>query len=133
MTSFKSSEINHKIQNAFRGLSLLIIDSDMQKVIIYNFCILLILFIIYLYKNNLPNNWYIIFIFIFISISYEIINTIIENICDFMYLKYSLQIKNIKDISASLAFISHLTPLIILIIIYNNSSKFTGNSSIDVL
>jgi len=120
MSSFKSSKIIYKIKNAFRGLSLLIIDSDMQKVIIYNSCILLILFLIYLYKNNLPNNWYIIFIFIFISISYEIINTIIENICDFMYLKYSLQIKNIKDISASLVFIGHLAPLIILIIIYNN-------------
>ena len=133
MIFFYLSKIIYKIKNAFRGLSLLIIDFDMQKVIIYNICILLILFLIYLYKNNLPNNWYIIFIFIFISISYEIINTIIEKICDFMYLKYSLQIKNIKDISASLAFIGHVAPLIILIIIYNNSSKFTGNTSIDVL
>ena len=117
MTSFKSSKIIHKINNAFRGLSLLIIDSDMQKVIIYNSCILLILFVMYLYTNTLPNNWYIIFIFIFISMCSEIINTIIENICNFIHLEYSLQIKNIKDIGAFFALFSHLSPLIILIII----------------
>lgn len=60
----------------------------------------------------------IILIMICIVLSLEIINTIIENIMDFLGKEYNENIKNIKDMSAGVVLLSAFIALIVGLVIF---------------
>lgn len=60
----------------------------------------------------------VILIIIFLVIIFELFNTVVENILDYINLEYDLKIKIIKDISAGIVLLNAILAIIVGIIIF---------------
>lgn len=104
----------NKFKNAFNGLFLVIKDKSVKIQIIIGLIILLFSLILKIEISD----FIIILLVIMMVISFEIINTLIEKLCDLYSKDYNLEIKKIKDISAGLVLISAIFSLIIGVLIF---------------
>jgi diacylglycerol kinase len=68
--------------------------------------------------NLQPTEWALILCAIVLVLGAEIINTVIENMCDFISPKVDPRIKKIKDISAAWVLLSAIFALIIAGIVF---------------
>lgn len=82
-------------------------------------CALLVIVLGFIFQLTLIE-WVLIILAIFIVIISEMLNTIIENMIDFISLGYSDQAKKIKDIAAGSVLMSALLALILGLLIFGN-------------
>ncbi|MBI2257697.1 MAG: diacylglycerol kinase [Flavobacteriia bacterium] len=99
---------------AFRGLKLMLQEKSVQiHLILFVFAMLLSIFL----KIN-KYEWVLILICSGIVFSLEIINTVLEKICDFIHPNYHDKIKDMKDISSSFVLVFTLFAISIACIIF---------------
>lgn len=104
-----------KFQAAINGLKISFSDKSIKIQWFLGVITLVFAGILRLKLNDLV---YIIFL-IGLIISLEIINSVIERICDLYTKEYNIDVKIIKDLSASFVFIMSMVAMIIGILIFS--------------
>jgi undecaprenol kinase/diacylglycerol kinase (ATP) len=100
---------------AFNGLKILLKEEHNSRIhLFFTICVLLAS----IYFNISTFEWIAIIFAIGFVITLEIINSVIENICDFISPEKNIQIKKIKDLSAAGVLVSSIIALIIGVIIF---------------
>jgi diacylglycerol kinase len=69
----------------------------------------------YILTGYMPSHWTVLLPAVTLSLTLEACNTVIEHVCDFIHPEYSLQIKDIKDMSAAIAAGGHLILLLVFL------------------
>ncbi|WP_346857706.1 diacylglycerol kinase family protein [uncultured Draconibacterium sp.] len=100
---------------AFNGLRILIKEEHNARV--HLFAAALVILVSFLLKLN-QTEWLFVILAIGLVLSAEIVNTIAENICDFISTEKHPKIKNIKDLSAAYVLISVFTSLVIAALVF---------------
>lgn len=102
-------------KHVFNGVSVLWKEEHNARIhIITSFIVLTLSFLL----NLSSTEWLIILVLIALVLSLEIINTAIENICDYISPEWHQAIKKIKDLSAAAVFLAAMISVVCGIIIF---------------
>lgn len=107
--------MSKKFKVAFVGLFELLKD---KSILIQVFLGIIAIVIALFLKMEISDFYRVLFI-VFLVISFEMINTIVERLCDFVNKTYNKDIKHIKDMSSGLVLFSAIFALILGIFIYS--------------
>jgi len=100
---------------AFNGLKILLKEEHNSRIhLFFTICVLLAS----IFFNISTFEWIAVIFAIGFVFTLEIINSAIENICDFISPEKNIQIKKIKDLAAAGVLISSLSAMIIGLIIF---------------
>ncbi len=104
-----------KFSNAARGIYISLTEE--KTLIIYLILSVIAIILGVVFKLKLIE-WMVLVLVVGISITFEFMNTAIENLLDFIEFKYNKSIKKIKDIFAASSFILSITAIILFGLIF---------------
>lgn len=120
----KNSDFFESLKCAINGIVLILKSERNFKIDFFVFIFVIILS--YLFKISMLE-FYILLIMCCIVMSFEILNTVIEKILDYISIEYSENIRTIKDMAAGLVLITAFFAFIIgLFIFVPKILKFIG-------
>lgn len=114
-TSFSVRKRLSSFKYAFNGLKILIKEEHNARIHILATLFVITLSVVFQINKY---EWLVILLCIGFVVSTEIINSAIENICDFISPEKHQQIKKIKDLSAAAVLTSAIVSLIIACLIF---------------
>lgn len=106
-----------KFRNAFRGLKVGITEDKSIRV---QFLLGFLAVIYFLILGISRNEWLWVAVAITLVISFEFINSCIEDICNLITAEQDIRIKNIKDMGSAFVLLSAFFALVVLCIISAN-------------
>jgi diacylglycerol kinase len=101
--------------HAFNGLRILVKEEHNAR--IHMFVAVVVILVSFLLSVS-QTEWLFVILAIGLVLSAEIVNTITENICDFISPEKHPKIKNIKDLSAAYVLITVFTLVIIVALVF---------------
>jgi diacylglycerol kinase len=110
--------INKRLQSfkyAFNGIKILLKEEHNSRIHLIAAIIVIIAGFVF---NINPYEWIVLVIVMGLVISMEIINSAIENICDFISPEKHHLIKKIKDLSAAAVMVCSITAFIVGLIVF---------------
>ncbi len=114
-TSFSLKSRLQSFKHAFNGFKILLIEEHNAR--IHLFAALLVIILSFLFELN-NTDWLFVIFAITLAISAEMVNTIVENICDFISHEKHPDIKKIKDLSAAFVLFTVFTSIVVAAIVF---------------
>lgn len=114
-TDYKKHSFLGGFKYAFRGIATCVKDEN-NLLIQFSASMMVIMFAVFLKCTFVE--WAVLIIMCFLVVSFEMINTAIENICDKITLEYDEKVKKIKDISAGAVLTMSICAIVVAGIIF---------------
>ena len=113
--SFSIIERFRSIRHALNGIKILITEEHNARI---HLVVALIVVLLSFYFKIKAVEWLFVLLSIGLVVVLEVINTVVENIADFISPETNESIKKIKDLSAAAVFIGSLTVILIGCVIF---------------